>query len=106
MTTPGTVSSTSPARVIGRASSWRAVIAPWLADCAIPRRFCAGFSASARFVKVDSAGYRDVGAQGEMEDDIRARACNGQVDIPTGGREIEQRELDAITPRRDIKSNL
>ena len=52
MMTPGTVSSTSPARMIGRASSCRAVIAPWLADCAMPTRFSAGFSTSARLANV------------------------------------------------------
>ena len=39
--------------MIGRVSSWRAVIAPWLADCAMPTRSCAGAGASARLVKVD-----------------------------------------------------
>ena len=53
MTTPGTVSSTSPVRINGRASSCRAVMAPWLADCAMPTRFSAGRSTSARLVKVD-----------------------------------------------------
>ncbi len=36
----------------GRASSCAAVIAPWLADCAMPTRLSVGFSTSARFANV------------------------------------------------------
>ena len=40
-------------RISGRASSCRAVMAPWLADCATPTTLSAGRSTSARLVKVD-----------------------------------------------------
>ena len=70
----------------------------------MPTRFSAGFSASARLANVRLAGHRDVGAQGEMQNDVGARAGSGQVDIPTGGREIDQRKLDAIAAGRDVKS--
>ncbi len=53
MTMPGTVSSTSPVRIIGRASSCLKVMAPWLAAAAMPTRFSAGFSTSAMLRKVD-----------------------------------------------------
>ena len=52
---PGTVSSTSPARITGRASSCAAVTAPWLAAAAIPTRFAAGSSTSATFRKLPAA---------------------------------------------------
>ena len=44
---PGTASSTSPGRMMGRASSWAAVMAPTLAAVAMPTRFSRGFSRSA-----------------------------------------------------------
>ena len=73
-----------------RASSWRD------GDCALARGLRHAdevlrrtLRRSARFANVRIPGHRDVGAQGQVEDDVRARAGSGQVDIPTGGREID-----------------
>ena len=55
MIMPGTVSSTSVARLTGRTASCAAVIAPSLPADAIPTRFSAGFSISARLRNVRGA---------------------------------------------------
>jgi len=78
-------------------------------DCALARGLRNPDEVLGRILRIcevrkgESAGDRDVGAEGEMEDDVRARTCSRQIDFSAGGREVEQRKLDAITPRGHVK---
>ncbi len=92
MTMPGTVSSTSAVRITGRASSWRAVIAPWLADWAIPTRFSAGRSTSARLVNVDLP-VTVTSAVSDSESTASPRT------LPEGGTTISRRAAAKFTSR-------
>ncbi len=93
MTTPGTVSSTSPVRISGRVSSCRAVMAPWLADCATPTTLSAGRSTSARLVKVD----RPVTVTSALSAScsvasIRSGPAARHVDLTAHSAEVDQGE--------------
>src|SRR5438105_4629476 len=96
MMTPGTVSSTSPWRMIGRTSSCRAVMAPWLADCAMPTRFLAGFSTSAKLANVRLPVTVTSAFEGEVQYRVHPRRAGREhVDVTTHVAEHGECELVA-----------
>ena len=75
MIMPGTVSSTSPARIIGRTSSCAAVMAPWLADARDADEVLGGILDVGDVSERARAGDDDVGVQ--RRGSARRRAVTG-----------------------------
>ena len=102
MTRPGTVSNTSPGRMMARAWSWAAVMAPTLAAEAIPDQVLRRFRKIGDVPDGGPGGHDDVSGQQEHQDDIhRQELALGHGHLAASVGEVDPPECQSGRSRED-----
>jgi len=87
--------------MMGLASNWAAVTAPWLADAAMPTRFSAGFLDVGDVTERRGSGNDHVGVQCERQHRIHGRWPAGRNDdLPSQHGVVDQPEGKLCTAHR------